>query len=77
MCQPVSAGEKAMRCHRCIRFRAHLRVKRSRCIKSDTSSVVADNSHTNYSHLSKDDRLKNVQKSRKAIRVKYELFAKK
>lgn len=49
----------------------HLRVKRSRRSNSDLSSAVADDSHTNYSNLTKDeliDRLKNVQKSRKAIR---------
>ena len=47
---------------------------------SDPSSATADSSHTNYSHLSKDelvDRLKNVQKSRKAIRAKYQRLAKK
>ena len=77
---PCSAGERAVRSHGCNHFRAHLRVKRSRCSNSDPSSAVADNSHTNYSHLSKDelvDRLKNVQKSRKAIRAKYEQLAKK
>ena len=71
LCQPVSSGERAMRCNHCKRFRAHLRVKRSRRSNSDLSSAVADDSHTNYSDLTKDeliDRLKNVQKSRKAIR---------
>lgn len=80
LCRPCSAGEKKVRCHKCSCFRAHLRVKRSRRSNSDPSSATADSSHTNYSHLSKDelvDRLKNVQKSRKAIRVKYQRLAKK
>ena len=44
-------------------------------LSSDPSSAVVDNSHTNYSHLSKDElveRLKNVLKSRKSIRAKYD-----
>ena len=68
LCQPVSCGERAMRFNHCKRFRAHLRVKKSRRSNSDLSSAVADDSHTNYSNLTKDDRLKNVQRSRKAIR---------
>ena len=75
LCQPCSAGERTVRCHRCSRFRAHLWVKWSRCSNSDPSSAIADNSYTNYSCLSKDelvDRSKNVQKSRKAIRAKYQ-----
>ena len=80
LCRPCSAGEKRVRCQRCSRFRAHLRVKRSRHNNSDPSSSTADNSHTSYNHLSKDElveRLKNVQKSRKIIRRKYRRLAKK
>ena len=83
LCQPSSSGEKRVRCSRCSHFRAHLRVKRSRQNSSESdprSSAVADSSHTNYSHLSKDElveRLKNVQKSRKSIRAKYKRLAKK
>ena len=81
LCRPCSAGEKRVRCQRCSRFRAHLRVKRSRHNNSDpSSSSTADNNHTSYNHLSKDElveRLKNVQKSRKIIRRKYRRLAKK
>ena len=75
----MCAGEKTTRCNHCKRFRAHLRVKRSRRSNSDPSSAVADDSHTNYSNLTKDElieRLRNVQKSRKAIRTRCTKLAK-
>ena len=42
-------------CRSCSRFRGHLRVKRSRYLHFDSSSTVADNSHTSYSNLIKDE----------------------
>ena len=74
LCSP-SSGERTVRCHRCSRFRG-----RSRHSHSDRSSVIADDSHTNYGHLNKEelvDRLRNVQKSRKSVRAKYGHLMKK
>ena len=80
LCRLSSVGDRTVRCSSCSRFRGHLRVKRSRHLHFDSSSAVADNSHTSYSNINKDElvhRLKNVQKSRKSIRAKYVHLAKK
>lgn len=71
---------RTVRCRMCSKFRDHLRVKRSRHSHADPSLIVADNSHTAYSHLNKTelvDRLRNVQRSRKSIRAKYAHLLKK
>ena len=67
-CEMLSEG----RCVRCRRYRAHLRVKRSRN-HHDEDARVAHDSHTKYANLPRESliaRLKNTQMEKRILKAK-------